>query len=421
MYINDLAERAGRLSTERSIPSSSGGRGNRPQLISNAGRGISMLLGKMLSENKIALAKAAGAARYAWGRYGEVGVQPTQAQNLFIFTFKDAQTRERIWLERPWSLSNTMTVLEKYDGRGEPEAAPMNNLAVWVQIHGLHQSHRCGQNVVSIGTFYFNKFIDLDRASLHFNLYRRFIRMLAEVDIREPVPTGFDFPSTVEVTGQEICEVISFKYERLVELCYFRGRIGHNWPTCARMKEERKKGGHVQLSEIYTAELKAGIDSPYRSSGSRGWIEEEEPRFPSTDPESWRKHYNSGDSYLCREEAEEAERISTGGVEGSHPRIPPGFTVRRLEEEARADERNSMERMNGRFRERMGARDLSADMESSTAAFQGSLRIEGEEERRRQSEMTAHLGSQLSLGPHPSISQAQVIVNFEPTLYNLQV
>ncbi|CAL1375626.1 unnamed protein product [Linum trigynum] len=377
MDINDLAERAERLSTERSSPSPSGGRVNRPQLISNAGRGISMLLGKMLSENKIALAKAAGAARYAWGRYGEVGVQPTQAQNLFIFTFKDAQTREKIWLERPWSLSNTMTALEKYEGRGEPEAAPMNKLAVWVQIHGLHQSQRCEQNVVSIGTFYFNKFIDLDRASLHFNGYRRFIRMLAEVDLREPVPTGFDFPSTVEATGQEICEVISFKYERLVELCYFCGRIGHNWPTCDWMKEERRKGGYVQLSEIYTAELKAGIDSPYRSSGSRGRSEEEEPRFPSTDPESWRKHYSSGDSFLGREGAGEAERFSSGGGEGSYPQVPPGFTVRRLEDEARAEERSGVGRMKGRFREGMGARDLSAEMESAAAAFREACVLKG--------------------------------------------
>ncbi|CAL1410494.1 unnamed protein product [Linum trigynum] len=183
MDINDLAERAGRLSTERSNPLSSGGRGERPKLTTNAGRGISMLLGKMLTENKVALAKAAGVARYAWGKYGEIGVQPTQAQNLFIFTFKDAKTRERVWLERPWSLSNTMTALEKYEGRGDPEATPMNKLSVWVQIHGLHQSQRCEQNIISIGTFYFNKFIDMDRASIHFNGYRRFVRMLAEVDL----------------------------------------------------------------------------------------------------------------------------------------------------------------------------------------------------------------------------------------------
>ncbi|CAL1369265.1 unnamed protein product [Linum trigynum] len=63
MDINTLAERTGRLNTERGNPSSSGGKGDRPKLTSNAGRGISMLLGKMLTENKVALAKAAGAAR----------------------------------------------------------------------------------------------------------------------------------------------------------------------------------------------------------------------------------------------------------------------------------------------------------------------------------------------------------------------
>ncbi|CAL1359397.1 unnamed protein product [Linum trigynum] len=384
MEINELTERAGRLSTERSNPSSSGGKGARPQLSTISGRGISMLLGKMLTENKVALAKASGAARYAWGKYEEVGVQPTQAQNLFIFTFKDAKTREKIWLERPWSLSNTMTALTKYEGRGDPEAVPMNKLAVWVQIHGLHQSQRCEQNIISIGTFYFSKFIDMDRASLHFNGYRRFIRMLVEIEVSEPVPTGFDFPFTDEATGREYCEDITFKYERLVELCYFCGRIGHNWPTCSRMKEERRKGGHVQLSDIYTAELKAGIESPYRSSGSKNRIIEEEQWSPATDPEAWRENYSSGGFNEGRDLLGTAEFSSARREEEIHPKIPPGFTVRRLEAEARAEEGSSRVRGKGKYREGMGARDLAVDLEVAAAELQGRLCLEEEEESHRQ-------------------------------------
>ncbi|CAL1404854.1 unnamed protein product [Linum trigynum] len=383
MDINDLTERAGRLSTERSSSFATGGRGSRPQLTTNNGRGISMLLGRMLTENKVALAKASGAARYAWGKFGEVGVQPTQAQNLFIFTFKYAKIREKIWLERPWSLSHTMTALSKYEGRGDPEAVPMNKLAVWVQIHGLHQSQRSEQNVISIGTFYFSKFIDMDRASLHFHGYIRFIRMLVELEVSEPVPTGFDFPSTDEVTGREYCEVITFKYERLVELCYFCGRIGHNWPTCARMKEERKKGGQVKLSDVYTSELKAGIESPYKSSGSRSRIEEE-PWCSSTDPEAWRDHYSSGGLIDGRETMVAADFTSARREEEVHPQVPPGFTVSRLEEEARAEEGNNRWRMKGKYREEMGARNLELDLEEASAAMQGSLCLDGGEEMQRQ-------------------------------------
>ncbi|CAL1383883.1 unnamed protein product [Linum trigynum] len=78
------------------IPTTTRGRGGGPNLISTGGRGISMLLGRMLTENMVALAKAAGAARYAWGGYGEVNVQPTETQNLFIFTFINQEIRERI-------------------------------------------------------------------------------------------------------------------------------------------------------------------------------------------------------------------------------------------------------------------------------------------------------------------------------------
>ncbi|CAL1359784.1 unnamed protein product [Linum trigynum] len=238
---------------------------------------MSMLLGKMLTESKVAVAKAKGAgeARYAWGCYGEVNIQPTETRNLFLFTFSNAEIRDKIWRDRPWSLSNTLTAIERYNGRGKPEDVAIEKMATWVQIHGLHQNQRNEENMVTIGSSYFLGLLDLDRASLEYTGYRRFLRILVEVDIREPVPTGFDFPFLDESSGVEHCEVIDFKYERLVELCYFCGRIGHNWPTCRRMNEERKKNSVAYLSEVYTATLKAGVDSPHRSSASQSRNREE--------------------------------------------------------------------------------------------------------------------------------------------------
>ncbi|CAL1392793.1 unnamed protein product [Linum trigynum] len=97
----------------------------------------------------------------------------------------------------------------------------MDRLAIWVQIHGLHEKMRVENNVESIGTYYFPKLLDLDRCGLDFNGYHIFSSVLVEVDINEPIPTGFDFPFADEDTRIEYCDWISFKYERLVELCYF--------------------------------------------------------------------------------------------------------------------------------------------------------------------------------------------------------
>ncbi|CAL1382943.1 unnamed protein product [Linum trigynum] len=228
----------------------------------------------MLSENRIAYAKANGAAQYAWGTYGEIGVQPIEnTPNLFLFTFPSEEIWEKVWLARPWSLSNTLTTIEKWNGRGLPKEVPLDRLAMWVQVHRLHQNMRVESNIDAIGSHYFPKFIDLDRSGLEYNDYRLFSRMLVEVDLREPVPTGFDFPFTDEKTGIEYCEWVSFKYERLVELCYFCGRIGHNWPTCGLMAEERKVNREVGLSEIYNSSLKAGVDSPRRVSPANARIQ----------------------------------------------------------------------------------------------------------------------------------------------------
>ncbi|CAL1413728.1 unnamed protein product [Linum trigynum] len=344
------------------ISSSSRGRGSHPILTSTGGRGISMILGKMLTENKVAVAKAAGAARYAWGSYGEVNIQPTETPNLFIFTFNKTAIRDKVWMDRPWSLSNTLTAIEKYSGRGKPKDVPIVKVAMWVQIHGLHHNQRNERNMEAIGSSYFLELFDLDRASLDYAGYRRFRRILVEVDLREPVPTGFDFPFLDETTGIDYCDEITFKYERLVELCYFCGRIGHNWPTCWRMNEERKKNGVAHLSEIYNSSLKAGIDSPHRPSSTNFRVSGESKGKHSSMGE--REGSRSGGGYRRGEEGAGGSAEEIGNQSERSHRVPPGFTIPRIENHQSQKEAQAKQgRLKGRFRVEMGARNLASDMD----------------------------------------------------------
>ncbi|CAL1397337.1 unnamed protein product [Linum trigynum] len=380
------------------IPTSSGSRGGRLVLSSTGGRGLSMLLGKMLTESRVAMAKAAGAARYAWGSYGEVNIQPTETQNLFLFTFSSEEIRDRIWRDRPWSLSNTLTAIERYNGRGKPENVPIEKMAMWVQIHGLHQNQRNEENMVAIGSSYFLELLDIDRASLEYSGYRRFLRILVEVDIREPIPTGFDFPFLDEHSGVEHCEVIDFKYERLVELCYFCGRIGHNWPTCRRMNEERKRSGVAYLSDVYTASLKAGVDSGNRGEG--------------------RMRQRRNDA------VEGGMAASRGGTEGGIPQIPPGFTVQRVGEGLIEREENGMMgRQRGRYREGMGARDISVDLERAAeelewglSLVEGGGKLAGEGEGRGVGLERGGQARGVGLGPGEQERAVQTALTLGPTI-----
>ncbi|CAL1375453.1 unnamed protein product [Linum trigynum] len=365
MDINSLVTRTENLST------------GRPNLVMTGGRGIAMMLGKMMTESKIAKAKATGAAKFAWGRYGEVGVQPVEStHNLFIFTFASAEIREKVWLDRPWSLSNTQTALQKWNGRGLPEEVNMDRLACWVQIHGLHQCMRVESNIKDIGTYYFPKFLGLDRGGLEFNGYRLYSRVLVELDLNEPVPVGFDFPFLDESTGVEHCEWISFKYERLVELCYFCGYVGHNWPTCARMAEERKRDPEVGLSEIYNASLKAGIDSPRSSPSASGSSRRRSGGGMLSSPLSQR---GGSSSYGLGEHAEKSKNpiCVTGGERTKEQSVPPGF--RPLEGGVGGREKQDVNITKGRescrYRSSMGARDISSDLEEAAAAMEANLSL----------------------------------------------
>ncbi|CAL1382890.1 unnamed protein product [Linum trigynum] len=67
---------------------------------------------------------------------------------------------------------------------------------------------------------------------------------------------------------------------------------------------------------------------------------------------------------------------SARGEDEGNPQIPPGFTVCRLEEEARVEDRSHQGRVKGRYKEGMGAKSLALEMETVAAALQGGLRIE---------------------------------------------
>ncbi|CAL1383536.1 unnamed protein product [Linum trigynum] len=414
MEINNSRAPSRAIEEIRLTSSSSRNRGDHPILTSTGGRGISMMWGKMLSENRVALAKAAGAACYAWGGYGEVNVQPTETQNLFIFTFSNEEIREMIWRDRQWSLSNTLTAVEKYNGRGKPEEVPIEKVAMWVQIHRMHQNQRSEQNMVAIGTHYFPGLLDLDRASLEFSGYRKFLRILVEVDLKDPVPIGFDFPFIDESTGVDHCDVIDFKYERLVELCYFCGRIGHNWPTCWRMNEERKRNRVAHLSEIYNSSLKAGIDSPHmhQAANYRNSREGEGSQRSSTGRETAR----SGTQSRLRAEEGRTLSIPVGRSYEGNLQIPLGFTVRRVEQEIKGEEEQvSQGRWRGRYQEEMGSTNLNVELDRAAVTMEMGKRLEEERIVFDLGRPTVEVETDLSLGPthqsFPAQSQFHAALN----------
>ncbi|CAL1403478.1 unnamed protein product [Linum trigynum] len=229
----------------------SSSRGGNPvlKLAVNDDSGISMLVGKMMAEKSFNYATIKGAVDYSWSRFGEIDIRYLR-ENKFVFSFPSEAIRERVWMERPWILSNTLVALKKWDGGIKPEEVEVDSMAIWVQIHDLPQKFRSEENLKAVAGFFFGMH-KYDKSGIEFNGWRRYVRFLVEVELNEPIPVGFDCP-----WGEKKVEVV-FKYEKLGDLCYYCGRISHQMHSCRWRNTDMLRGGSGTPSGKYSADLKA--------------------------------------------------------------------------------------------------------------------------------------------------------------------
>ncbi|CAL1412701.1 unnamed protein product [Linum trigynum] len=67
----------------------------------------------------------------------------------------------------------------------------------------------------------FHRVIDIDRATIQAQAYRKFIRIFVEVDVSKSLPDGF------YIRHQQKRIRVEYKYERLYSLCYFCRKVDH--------------------------------------------------------------------------------------------------------------------------------------------------------------------------------------------------
>ncbi|CAL1393320.1 unnamed protein product [Linum trigynum] len=216
---------------------------------------MAMLLGKWVTDSSINLHKAKNAAINKWRAYGEVQTTK-EAENLFVYTFQSQQQRDAVWDARPWNLSNTLVALKKWDGEQKAEAENIETITLWVQIHDLPQSLKDEEAIKALAEYIFPQFHCIDQSNFDCRGWLKFIRAKVEVQLDQPIPIGFEYP-----LGEKSIWV-SFKYERIMDLCFFCGRLGHLIHNCLEREDHQRRGLSIDPSEVYTAALKAGHDSP---------------------------------------------------------------------------------------------------------------------------------------------------------------
>ncbi|CAL1383325.1 unnamed protein product [Linum trigynum] len=204
------------------------------------------LVVKVFSERSVSLRAVRGMIRAAWvdnpkPKVQEMpNVQPVY-ENVFTLDFEKKEEMESIWLERPCPISGTLMQVKKLSGLETARETSFRMVDFGIQIHNLPEAYRTESNIAMVSIM-FHQVIDIDRAALQSQIYRKYVRVFVQVDTSKPIPDGF------YIRQQQKRVWIDFKYEKMFSLCYYCVLFEHTRLECDRRRADEENG--VPVPEV---------------------------------------------------------------------------------------------------------------------------------------------------------------------------
>ena len=146
-----------------------------------------------------------------------------------VFVFTDASDAEKVLMGEPWTFDKHLVTMKRIEKHTDVRALPLELTHFWVQVHdlpiGLAPSV-AKQIVQIVGT------MDEDGVELEESTFQRY---RVEVDISKPLCRGRKITLN---NGSNWW--VSFKYERLPNICYWCGKLTHSDRECPVWLKSRK-------------------------------------------------------------------------------------------------------------------------------------------------------------------------------------
>lgn len=133
--------------------------------------------------------------------------------HILLFMFDNREEEDKILSSAPWSFDKYLVVLQWYDREVPIRALKFNTIPMWIQVHDIPMrflNHKVAEKLCEVaGSMCREEDInEIDGGS--------FMRVRVIIDINKPLCRGRRFSSSQGEQGW-----VSFKYERLPNLCYW--------------------------------------------------------------------------------------------------------------------------------------------------------------------------------------------------------
>ena len=183
------------------------------------------LLGKLISSKVIGFNTVRDVVGKAWRPSFPLEVKRLEG-NLFLFSFHHEADLLKAFRRRPWSIRGGHLILKKWSSDLAWKEVDFSLSSLWVQVHGLPPLWQSECNLKAIGSKVGNV-IEVDFAGEGDSGWKRFTRIMVDVDISKPLILGVFLPRP------KLSDLwISLKYEKIADVCYRCGLIGHDEKFC---------------------------------------------------------------------------------------------------------------------------------------------------------------------------------------------
>ncbi|CAA0838704.1 Unknown protein [Striga hermonthica] len=160
------------------------------------------------------------------------------SSNYFQFLFTSMDDKAKVVAGNNWLFENQYLILtEWFEGLHNTHPC-FDEINIWVQVQNVPLNWMCTEVGMRIGQI-FNKVKNMVICKVGGEV-GSFIKILVGLNLKEPIPR-----CTVVKLGDTRTMVI-FRYERLVNLCYYYGMIGHLDRGCNRRAEDIEKGKPIE-------------------------------------------------------------------------------------------------------------------------------------------------------------------------------
>ena len=149
------------------------------------------------------------------------------SKEVFMFIFHHEVDLHKVYSRRPWSIRGGHLVLKRWSPKLTWQEVDFSTSSIWVQVHGLPPLWRTEDNLKRIGSRV-GSVLEVDLTGESGGAWSKFIRLRVEVDIANPLSPG------VFLLRPNIKDLwIGLKYEKIANLCYRCGIIGHDQKNCS--------------------------------------------------------------------------------------------------------------------------------------------------------------------------------------------